>query len=325
MALRLKGLTLRSAVVQSPMANCTDLPFRLIAREKGLGFAFLEMVSAHALVQGNAKTLDLMKTVPEDRPLGAQLVGCDPDVMGAAAARLEDMGFDLVDLNLGCPVPKVTGGGDGAGSALLCRPDAAGLIFEKVVKAVKRVPVTVKMRLGFKDASGAEAAEVARRAQDAGVSALAVHGRSREQKYTGVADWKAIGRVKAAVSIPVLGNGDVRSGEDAGRMLAESGCDGVMLGRGALGNPWIYRNVERVLAGSPEPAYEPDFEEKKATLLRHLELELRYEGEHHASCNMKRVAAWYFGGVPGAAAFRNSVCTAAGTAEMRRLIEDFEP
>lgn len=325
MALQLKGLRLTTGVVQSPMAACTDLAFRLIAREKGLELAFLEMVSAHALAQDSAKTLALMKTVPADRPLGAQLVGCDPDLMGEAAARLEDMGYDLVDLNLGCPVPKVTGGGDGAGSALLRRPDEAGRIFEKVVKAVTRVPVTVKMRLGFKDPSGDEAIAVARRAQDAGVSAVSVHGRTREQKYTGAADWKAIGRVKAALSIPVFGNGDVRSGADARRLVAESGCDAVMLGRGALGNPWIYRNVQAALTGSPEPPFEPGFAEKKTTLLRHLDLELEHEGEYYASRNMKRIAAWYFAGVPGAASFRNAICTTETTPVMRRIIEDFEP
>ncbi|MBI3300181.1 MAG: tRNA dihydrouridine synthase DusB [Elusimicrobia bacterium] len=325
MPLRLKGLTLSSGVIQSPMAACTDLPFRLIAREKGLEFAYLEMVSAHALVQDSRKTLELMKSIPVDRPLGAQLVGCDPDIMAEAAARVEDMGFDLLDLNLGCPVPKITGGGDGAGSALLARPEDAGRIFEKVVKAVKRIPVTVKMRLGFKDATGAEAVAIARRAQDAGVCAVAVHGRTREQQYSGVANWKAIGLVKAALSIPVIGNGDVRTGEDARRLIEESGCDAVMLGRGALGNPWLYRNVAAVLAGSKEPPYVPGFAERKATLLRHLELEVEHEGERLASRNMKRIAPWYFAGLPGAAKFRNAVCTSEDTGTMRRLIEDFSP
>lgn len=324
MALQLKGLSLKTGVVQSPMANCTDLAFRLVAREKGLEFAFLEMVSAHALVQDSKKTLALMKTLPEDRPVGAQLVGCDAALMAQAAARVEEMGFDLLDLNLGCPVPKVTAGGDGAGSALLCRPQDAGRIFEAVVKAVKRIPVTVKMRLGFRDPSGKEAVEVARRAEGAGVSAVAVHGRTREQQYSGVADWAAIGRVKAAVSIPVIGNGDVRSGADALRLRAESGCDAVMLGRGALGNPWLYREVEAALAGAPAPAV-PTFEEKKAVLLRHLDLEVLHEGEFYAVRSLRRIACWYFSGLAGAAQFRNAVCSAPDTAAVRRLISDFQP
>ncbi|MBI5597249.1 MAG: tRNA dihydrouridine synthase DusB [Elusimicrobia bacterium] len=325
MPLQLGALRLTSGVIQSPMAACTDLPFRIVAREKGLEFAYLEMVSAHALVQDSKKTLGLMKTAEADRPLGAQLVGCDPAVMAEAAARIEDMGFDLVDLNLGCPVPKVTGGGDGAGSALLQNPQKAGAIFEAVVRAVRRIPVTVKMRLGYRDPSGREAVEAAKRAEGAGVKAVAVHGRTREQRYSGDADYSAIGRVKAAVRIPVIGNGDVRCAADAKRLVAESGCDAVMLGRGALGNPWLYRNIANALAGSSSPDFVPDFAEKKATLLRHLDLEVLYEGERYAANNMKRIAAWYFSGYPGSARFRNQVCLARDTATIRAHIEGFDP
>lgn len=309
--------------MQSPMAACTDLAFRLIAREKGMSFAFLEMVSAHALVQKNQKTLGLLKTVSEDRPLGAQLVGCDPDIMAEAAAMIEEMGFDLLDLNLGCPVPKITGGGDGAGSALLRRPERAEAIFAKVVKAVRRIPVTVKVRLGYSEPSGVEAVEAARRAQGAGIRAVAVHGRTRLQQYSGRADYRAIGRVKAAVGIPVIGNGDVVSTEDARRLKSESGCDGIMIGRGGLGNPWIYRNVAQGLE-NPEPApYVPTLEEKRRTLLRHLDLEIQYEGERLALLKMRRVGCWYFAGLPGAAEFRAGLCRAATTAEVRELILGF--
>lgn len=323
MALKLKGLTLNSPVIQSPMAACTDLPFRLIGREKGMPFAFLEMVSAHALVQDNGKTLDIMKTVPEDRPLGAQLVGCDPAMMGEAAARVEAMGFDLLDLNLGCPVPKITGGGDGAGSALLQQPKKASAIFNAVIRAVKRIPVTVKMRLGFRDPSGSEAVDIARRAQEAGLSMVSVHGRTREQKYGGRADYAAIGRVKQAVDIPVIGNGDVRTAEDAKRLIAISGCDGIMLGRGALGNPWIYRNIENALRGNGQAPHLPTLEERRATLIRHLALEIEHCGEWKAVRNMRRIAAWYFSGVPGAAAFRNAICMARTTEEIQRIVEGF--
>jgi len=309
--------------MQSPMAACTDLPFRLIGREMGMQFAFLEMVSAHALIQDNGKTLGLMKTVESDSPLGAQLVGCDPGAMGEAAAKVEEMGFDLLDLNLGCPVPKITGGGDGAGSALLQQPHNASKIFKAVVGAVKNIPVTVKMRLGFNDPSGKEACEIAKRAQDEGVCAVAVHGRTREQKYTGSADYEGIGKVKKAVDIPVIGNGDVRSGADAKRMIEISGCDGVMLGRGALGNPWIYKNIERALNGDDTPAYVPTLEEKRSILLKHLDLEVRFEGEWKAVRNMRRIAAWYFSGYPNCAAFRNAICSAKTTEAMYEAIRRF--
>ena len=243
MDLVLKGLRVAGGVLQSPLANCTDLAFRLVGRRRGMGFAFLEMASAHALLQRNSKTLKMLQTLPEDRPLGAQLVGCEPDIVAEAAAVLEGMGFDLIDLNLGCPVPKVTGGGDGAGSALLRQPKKAEEMFRKVVAAVKRVPVTVKMRTGYTDASGAEAVDIARRAEGAGICAVTVHGRTREQQYSGQADYGAIGRVKAAVSIPVIGNGDVTGPAQARRLIEVSRCDAVMIGRGGMGNPWVYRNV----------------------------------------------------------------------------------
>ena len=323
MALKLGTLTLDSGVVQSPMAACTDLPFRIIAREVGgLEFAFTEMVSANALLQGNIKTLGLMKTIPGDRPLGCQLVGCDPDVVAAAAPIVEEMGYDVLDLNLGCPVPKITGGGEGAGSALLCQPAKSEDMFRKVVKAVKRVAVTVKMRIGFNDPSGAEAVEIAKRAEGAGVSALAVHGRTRAQQYAGRADYEAIGRVKAAVKVPVIGNGDVRTGADALRLKAVSGCDGVMIGRGALGNPWIYREVAAALRGEEAPP-RPTFEERRAVLLRHLELEREHCGERLALLQMRRIGAWYISGVPGAVQFRDRMCRAGTLEEMRSLIRDF--
>ena len=323
MPIRLKDLVLRDGIVQSPMAACTDLPFRLIARTVGgLEFAFTEMVSAHALISKNGKTLSLLRTVEGDRPLGCQLVGCDPDILAAAAPIVEEMGYDILDLNLGCPVPKITGGGEGAGSALLCRPFKAEAIFHKVAAALKRIPLTVKMRIGFNDPSGAEAVEIARRAEGAGVAALAVHGRTRAQKYSGSADYLAIGRVKAAVGIPVFGNGDVRTGEDARRLKSVSGCDGVMIGRGGLGNPWIYREVAAALRGEAAPP-PPTFEMRRAVLLRHLELELEHQGERLALLHMRRIAAWYIAGVPGAVAFRDHICRAQTLQAMRELVRDF--
>ena len=315
--IRLKQLDLPT-VVQSPMANCTDLPFRLIARSQGMAFAFLEMVSSEALVRQVPQTVELMRTVPEDRPLGAQLVGCDPEVMGAAAAQIEAMGYDLVDLNLGCPVPKIVS--KGGGSMLLREPETAERIFTKVIRAVTRIPVTVKMRLGFSDGSGKEAVHMARIAQGCGIDAIAVHGRTREQGYTGAANYDAIRRVKDAVSIPVIGNGDVVNGASALRLQTTSNCDGVMLGRGALGNPWIYREVEAALHHRPLPP-PPNLIERMRIVLHHVALQARYENQPVG--HLRRIVAWYFKELPGVAEFRDQINHANTVEEMRVLIESF--
>lgn len=317
--IRLKDFVLPSRVLQSPMANCTDLPFRLIAREKGMKFAFLEMISAEALLRDNRTTAELLISIPEDRPLGAQLVGCNPESMGKAARIIEEMGFDWLDLNLGCPVPKVTG--NGGGSALLREPDTAREIFTSVVKNVKKIPVSVKMRLGYSDATGSEACAIAKLAEEAGFDAVSVHGRTRAQGYSGKADYEAIARVKDSVKIPVFGNGDVTNAESARQLCAVAGVDGVMVGRGALGNPWVYREIESALNGESAPD-SPGFEEKKRTLLRHLELEIRFH-ERTALFRMRRVACWYFKDIPGAAELRAKINTAPNLAELGALLESF--
>ena len=316
--IQLKQLTWPT-VVQSPMANCTDLPFRLIAREHGMAFAFLEMISSEALVRNVAQMTQMMRTVPDDRPLGAQLVGCDPAVMGEAAATLEAMGFALVDINLGCPVPKVVS--KGGGSMLLREPDTARRIFERVVRAVTRAPVTVKMRLGFSDPSGVEAARIAQIAQDCGVSAVAVHGRTREQGYTGAVNYEAIRRVKEAVSIPVIGNGDVMDGASALRLREIAGCDGVMLGRGALGNPWIYQEVQAALEGLPPPP-RPTLADRMRVALRHLTLQQQYDPWPIGP--LRRILCWYFRDAPGAARMRDGFHRAQSLEEMRALIQTME-
>ncbi len=315
--MRLKQFELPD-VVQSPMAGCTDLAFRLIARSHGMRFTFLEMISAEALLRDTPQTLQMMQTTPEDQPVGVQLVGCEPAVMGEAAAKVEAMGFALVDLNLGCPVPKIVS--KGGGSQLLKDPDTARQIFSRVVQSVARIPVTVKMRLGYRDGSGAEAVHIARLAEDAGVDAIAVHGRTREQGYTGAADYDAIGRVKAAVSIPVIGNGDVVDAASALRLKAISGCDGIMLGRGALGNPWVYRELSAALAQSPAPP-PPSLQERKATLLRHMELVCRYHPRPVGP--LHRIIGWYFKEVPGVKLFRDAITRAQTLEQMRALIDAF--
>ena len=321
MELTLGSLSLPSTIIQSPMAACTDMPFRLIAREKGLAFSFLEMVSAQALVRDNAKTQRLLATAPGDRPLGAQLLGCDPAVMAEAAAIIESLGFDLLDLNLGCPVKKVTSNGEG--SALLKDPDKAEKIFAAVRRAVKNIPVTVKMRTGFRDPSGAEAVELAKRAEANGLAAVTVHGRTQAQLYAGRADYEAIGKVKAAVKIPVIGNGDVATAEDARRLKKISGCDGIMIGRAGLGNPWIYRALHKVMEGGLEPPYAPSVAERRDTLLKHLALEIEHCGQRHAALNMRRIVLWYTTGLPRNKPLRAAVCQTMDNELIGRLIEDY--
>ena len=324
--IKLKNLEIKSGIIQSPMAGCTDLAYRLLSREYGMEFCFLEMVSAEALVRGNEGTEELMKTVPADKPLGAQIVGCRPEAMGEAARRIEDLGYDLLDINFGCPVPKIYG--NGAGSALLNRPAEARQIFTAVKRAVKNIPVTVKMRLGVNDSSGTEAAGIARIAEECGLDAVSVHGRTRAQGYSGNADYEAIGRVKAAVTIPVFGNGDILTGDDAARMKKVAGIDGVMIGRGGLGNPWIFQEVATTLGGDRVGATQwvaPTFAQKKEALLKHFELELSHRDETTAVLHMRRIACWYFKNLPGAAEFRGKVNVCKDASEMRRLVEDFTP
>lgn len=318
--IKLKSFTLQSCVIQSPMAGCTDLAFRLLAREHGMEFAFLEMVSADALVRKNARTFELLKSTEKDKPLGAQIVGCDPEIMGEAAAMIEDMGFNLVDINCGCPVPKVTA--PGGGSALLREPKNAKKIFEQVVKNIKRIPVTVKMRKGYADPSGEEAVLLAKMAEEAGVDAITIHGRTRSQGYVGPADWEAIGKVKKAVKIPVFGNGDVNSGDDARKLMETSGCDGVMIGRGGLGNPWIYKSIDAVLNGKENPA-SPTLDEIKQTALQHFELELQTEGEKVGHLKSRRILCWYLKNIPGVNEFRKQINESESPKAMREILVNF--
>lgn len=299
-----KSLTLGSPIIQSPMAGCTDLAYRLISRKRGLEFCFIEMISANGLLHESQRTFGLMKTAEEDRPLGAQLMGCDPDIMAAAAEKIEEEGFDLLDLNLGCPVRKITA--QGAGAAMLRDPKNTEAVFKKVVSAVKKIPVTIKLRKGYEDPSGEEAVEIAKMAEACGISAVTVHGRTRAQGYTGTADWEAIGKVKKAVKIPVIGNGDVNSAGDALRMRDISGCDGVMIGRGGLGNPWIFRQIHAALfEGKELPG--PTMMERLETALEHMELEAKYEGPQRALFHMRRIGAWYIAGIPNAAFWRGEL------------------
>ena len=302
MKLRIGNTILENNVILAPMAGVTDLPFRLLCREQGAGCVVTEMVSAKAILYNNRNTKELMQIHPQERPAAIQLFGSDPDIMAQIAARLEDGPYDFIDVNMGCPVPKVVNNGEG--SALMKNPKQAEKVLSAMVKAVKK-PVTVKFRKGFNDTS-VNAVEFAKMAEGSGVAAVAVHGRTREQYYSGKADWDIIRQVKEAVKIPVIGNGDIFTPQDAGRMMEETGCDGIMVARGAKGNPWIFRRINHYLdTGEILPG--PSIEEIQAMILRHGHMLAAYKGEQTAMREMRGHVAWYTKGMPHSAALRNEI------------------
>jgi nifR3 family TIM-barrel protein len=287
-------------ILQSPMAGCTDLAYRKIARRFGCQIAFTEMVKDRPVVEGNARTLEMLRTAEWDHPLGMQLVGRDAGLLAEASKRLEGLGADVIDLNLGCPVPKVVD--QGCGAALLKEPDQVARIVEGMAGAVK-VPVTIKMRTGFDDGDDDRFLQVARRAGGAGAAAITVHGRTRKQMYTGFSNHEAIRAVKEVATIPVIGNGDLRCGADAKRMIEETGCDGVMLARGSLGNPWIYREVESYLATGEVPP-PPTVAERAEILREHFRYQREIYGDYAACHIVRRVIHWFVKGAAGSAALR---------------------
>ena len=295
-----KGLRLQQRVLQSPMAGVTDLAYRQIARKFGCELAFTEMVKDIPIVQRNERTMEMIRTAGWDHPLGMQLVGREPKTMAEAARVLEGEGADVIDVNLGCPVRKVVQ--DGCGAALLKDPEQVGRILDAMIAAVK-VPVTIKMRTGFEEGDDDRFLRVAKIASESGAGAITAHGRTRAQQYTGFANHDAIRAVKQVATVPVIGNGDIRSGADAKRMIEDTGCDGVMLARGTLGNPWIYREVSTYLATGEVPP-PPTPAERAAVLAEHFELLRGLYGDEHACRKARPVIMWYTRGLPGSARMR---------------------
>ncbi len=300
--LKIGSTELSSPVILAPMAGVTDLPFRLLCKEQGAGLLCMEMVSAKAIYYNNKNTEALMEIREEERPVSLQLFGSDADIMAEMAKRIEERPFDILDINMGCPVPKVVNNGEG--SALMKNPALVEEIVRKVAGAIQK-PVTVKIRKGFDDAH-CNAVEIAKIAEEAGAAAIAVHGRTREQYYTGKADRDCIRAVKEAVRIPVIGNGDVVDAASAKALLDATGCDGIMVGRGAQGNPWIFREITTFLETGELPP-RPTSAEVRQVVERHAALQLAIKGEYTGVREMRKHLAWYTAGYPNSARFRQQI------------------
>jgi nifR3 family TIM-barrel protein len=316
--LKIGNTVLKNNLILGPMAGVTDLPFRLLCAQQGAGMVCMEMVSAKGIYYHNKNTEALLAVDDREHPVALQFFGADPVIMSEMAKKIEDRPFDILDINMGCPVPKVVNNGEG--SALMKQPVLAGKIIEAMAKAIKK-PVTVKIRKGFDDAH-INAPELAHVAQESGAAAVAVHGRTREQYYSGRADWDIIRQVKEAVSIPVIGNGDLHTAEDVLKMKEQTNCDGFMIARGAQGNPWIFAQILQALETGKQPE-KPTAEEVAQMVLRHAKMQLEWKGEFTGIREMRKHAAWYTSGYKHASKLRCELNTIENYGQLEELMLRF--
>ncbi len=306
-------------ILLAPMAGVTDRAFRVLCKEQGAGITFSEMISAKGVHYDSKKSVELAELDPSEKPAAVQIFGSEPEYMAQAAVMFRDMGASMIDINMGCPMPKITSNGDG--SALMNNPNLACRIVEAVSKAVD-IPVSVKMRRGYNSAKGEQAVELAKAVEAGGAAMITVHGRYRDQLYSGFSDRGIIRQVKEAVKVPVIGNGDITSPKDVKSMMDETGCDGVMIGRGTYGNPWIFHEIKQYFLQKNETGDRPHTQ-ICATMLRHLHMAVEFKGEYTGIREMRHHLAWYMKGLHGSASMRNKICRADSMDEMETLINEY--